>query len=51
MIFFGDFGTIVGVEGSPHWIFDRCPGGTESLGILPVRSLGVLYVLSLWILI
>ena len=36
----GFWGEIFWVEGSPHWIFDSGPGGTESLGMLHVRSLG-----------
>ena len=47
----GFWGEILGVEGSPHWIFDSGPGGTESLGMLHVRSLGILAVLPLWILL
>ena len=36
----GLWGSIVGIEGSPNWIFDSGPVGTESLGMFPVRSLG-----------
>ena len=47
----GVCGAIVGAKGSPHWIFDSVPGGTESLWMLHVRSLGFLVVLPLWVLI